>query len=138
MPVMRYFFFVGAALLALMFFSDAMLPKLPVADRTAAALDRPVIRIHTDRKWPAAVVFDTSIAASAPAIAPPQLAEIEAPAAVVPTEPRVRNALAQLEPAVTKKPEPKPHAKRRIAKSRVAPRTVVVALQPRSGFFGTW
>ena len=52
MPLARYFFFVGGVLLALLFISDAYLPKLPVADR--AYTDLPVIRIHSNRKWPAA------------------------------------------------------------------------------------
>ena len=33
MPLMRYFFFVGGVLLALLFIPDAVLPKFPVADR---------------------------------------------------------------------------------------------------------
>ena len=48
MPLARYFLFVGGVLLALLFLSDAYLPKLPAAER--ADTDLPVIRIHSDRK----------------------------------------------------------------------------------------
>jgi hypothetical protein len=140
MPLARYFFFVGGVLLALLFVVDAVLPKLPVADRTDT--DLPVIRIHSDRKWPERVVFDTSI----PTIIPPQTAKAEAvvpapaPVADVSAKVRVREAFAQFVPPDPKKPEPKLQRKRKIAKSRVAPPVVLVAQQPRFGFFdnGTW
>jgi hypothetical protein len=141
MPLARYFLYVGGVLLTLLFVSDAVLPKLPVADR--ADTDLPVIRIHSDRKWPARVVFDTNLPtiaapmakaeASIPAPLPPAVAEISAKA-------RVREAFAQL-PFDPKKPEAKPRPqKRRIARSRVAPPVMLVAQQPRFGFFdnGPW
>jgi len=68
MPLTRYFLLVGGVLLALLFVADAYLPKLPLADTANA--DLPVIRIHTDRKWPAPVVYDTSL----PTIVPAQTA----------------------------------------------------------------
>jgi hypothetical protein len=148
MPVARYFFYVGGVLLALLFISDAYLPKLPVADKAVA--DLPVIRINSDRKWPERVVFDTS----RPAINPTQTAKadasVPAPASVADAsaKARVREAFAQLQPADTqqlassepKKPEPKLQPKRKIAKKRVAPPTDQVAQQPQFGFFAnnTW
>jgi hypothetical protein len=140
MPLARYFFFVGGVLLALLFVVDAVLPKLPVADRTDT--DLPVIRIHSDRKWPERVVFDTSI----PTIIPPRTAKAEAvvpaPAPVpdVSAKVRVRETFAQFVPPDPKKPEPKLQRKRKIAKIRVVPPVVLVAQQPRFGFFdnGTW
>jgi hypothetical protein len=144
MPLARYFVFVGGVLLALLFVVDAVLPQLPAADanRTATAVDRSIIRIHSDRKWPERVVFDTSI----PTIIPPQTAKAEAvvpapaPVADVSAKVRVREAFAQFVPPDPKKPEPKLQRKRKIAKSRVAPPVVLVAQQPRFGFFdnGTW
>ena len=146
MPLARYFVFVGGVLLALLFVVDAVLPQLPAADanRTATAVDRSIIRIHSDRKWPERVVFDTSI----PTIVPAQAVNAEAvvpapvPAAVadVPAKVHVREAFAQLAPPEPKKPEPKLQRKRKIAKSHTAPPMVVVAQQPRFGFFdnGTW
>jgi hypothetical protein len=70
MPLARYFLFVGGVLLALLFISDAYLPKLPVVDMATTEL--PVIRIHSDRKWPERVVYDTSL----PTIIPAQIAHM--------------------------------------------------------------
>jgi hypothetical protein len=46
-------------LLALLFIADACLPKLPAAKATTDA-PPPAIRIHSERKWPERIVFDTS------------------------------------------------------------------------------
>jgi len=150
MPLARYFIYVGGVLLALLFISDAFLPKLPVAESVNA--DLPVIRIHSDRKWPERVVFDTSL----PTIVPAQLAKAQSsnqvPATTVadiPPKARVREAFAQLrssdvaqaQASDAKKPEPKPPHKRKIAKRHVAPPVMLVAQQPRFGFFNwnnTW
>jgi hypothetical protein len=135
MPLARYFLFVGGVLLALLFVSDAFLPKSPVADRSDTATELPAIRIHSDRKWPEPVVFDTSI----PTIVPAQTAKAEAvvrsPVADVSAKTRVREVFAQFVPPNPKKPEPKPQRKPKIAKSRVVPPMVMVAQQPRFGFF---
>jgi hypothetical protein len=48
---------------------------------------------------------------------------------------KTRDALAQLGPSDQKKPEPKLQRKRKIAKKHLAPPTVLVAQQPRFGFF---
>jgi hypothetical protein len=138
MPLARYFFFVGGALLALLLVFNAYGPQLPVADQTEAGGDLPVIRIHSDRKWPERVVFDTSMPAIAPA--KPETVAVPATIAAVSAGDRVRGAFAQFIPADAKKPEPKllpklPPPKRRIAKSRVNPPTVLAAQQPRFGFF---
>jgi hypothetical protein len=147
MPLARYFLFVGGVLLALLFISDAYLPQVPVA--VSANADLPVIRIHSDRKWPERVVFDTSVRA----VAPVQTAKVEAvapaPATVadISAKVRVRDAFAQLpfdpkqaQPSDPKKPEPKLQPKRRVAKRHVAPPTMLVAQQPQFGFFAnnTW
>lgn len=150
MPLARYFLFVGGALLALLFISDACFPKLPVADRADGGFDRATIRIHSDRKWPERVVFDTShpaivavAAAAAPASvpAPPPVADVSAGA-------HPRDAFAQLQPSDQKqarlsdpkKPDPNPQRKRKIAKRRAAPPVMLVAQQPQFGLFGnnTW
>ena len=65
LPLAQYCLRVGGVLLALLLALDAYLPKLPVADREYANL--PVIRIHSERKWPERIVFDTSLPASVPA-----------------------------------------------------------------------
>jgi len=149
MPLVRYFLFVGGVLLALLFISDAYLPNLPVADRDYAGVDKSIIRLHSDRKWPERVVFDTS----RPTEVPPQIASMAAsatapkPVADVSTTARTREALAQLpldpklaQLSATTRPEPKLQPKRKIAKRRAAPPMVLVAQQPQFGFFtnNTW
>jgi hypothetical protein len=155
MPVARYFLFVGAALLALLFVADAWLPKSPVTAVADAAVETPMIRIQSDRKWPERIVFDTSI----PTVSPVQTAAVvpvRAPAGVADVSAKVREAFAQLppsdakpsqqlQPAASKTPAPAPAApqKRKVAKKRVAPPMVLVAQQQQQrpfGFFGnnTW
>jgi hypothetical protein len=146
MPIARYFFFVGGVLLALLFISDAVLPQVAVADRAVA--DLPVIRIHSDRKWPERVVFDTSIRAVAPVQIAKAQADVPAPSTVADVSGKVRDAFAQLQPSDPKQlessypkmPDPKLAPKRKVAKKRVAPPTVLVAQHPQFGFFAsnTW
>ena len=143
MLLARYFLSVGGVLLALLFVADAVVPKMPAADtnRNDADIDKAVIRIHTDRKWPERVVFDTSMPTT---IVPAQTVKAEAvvppptPVADVSAKTRVREAFAQFVAPEPKKPEAKPQRKRKIAKSRVAPPMIQVAQQPRFGFFNTW
>ena len=59
MPLARYFLWVGGVLLALLFVADARLPALPVAEATTD-VPSPIIRIHSERKWPDRIVFDTN------------------------------------------------------------------------------
>src|SRR3984893_12093161 len=99
MPLARYFFYVGGVLLALLFISDAYLPKLPAAD--GVNTDLPVVWIHCDPKWPERGVFDTSL----PTLVPGPLAKtessIQGPARVadVPAKAGEREAFAQLRPS---------------------------------------
>lgn len=146
MPLARYFLFVGGALLTLLFIADAYLPKPPAVARVD--VDPPVIRIHSDRKWPERVVFDTSLptvmtAASANAqVSVPASATI----AKVSVDARVRDAFARLQPSYqkpaqlsdVKKMEPQP--KRKLARRRAASPRMLVAQQPPFGFFArnTW
>jgi hypothetical protein len=144
MPVLRYFLFVGGALLALLFAVDAFSPQTPVvvaATDASAAPENPSLRIRSDRKWPERIVFDTSM----PTIVPPaQTAATEvslpppAPAGEFTAKARVRESFAQFRPADdVSKPEAKPQPKRKIAKHRAAPQVAIVAQQPpRFGFFG--
>jgi hypothetical protein len=144
MPLARYFLFVGGALLALLLIVDACFPKLPVAHSADSGFDRATIRIHSDRKWPERVVFDTShptIVAAPVAVAQ---ASVPAPTASA----RTQDAFAQLQPSDRKqaqlsdpkKPEQKVPPKRRVAKRRPGPPVMLVAQQPQFSFFGnsTW
>ena len=65
MPLARYFLYVGGVLLTLVFILDACLTsQLPAIERSHA--NSPVIRIHSDRKWPERIVFDTALPTSFP------------------------------------------------------------------------
>jgi hypothetical protein len=150
MPLLRYFVFVGGALLALLLVSNAYLPKIPDEVRADSGFDRSVIRIHSDRKWPERIVFDTNQPTIVPAPAAITTASVQAPATVadVSAKARVREALAQLPPPAQtqaqlsdpKKPEKPAQRKRKIAKRRAAPPLMLVAQQPQFSLFGnnTW
>ena len=142
MPLARYFFFVGGALLALLFVADAYLPKLPAANVTDASADLSIIRIQSDRKWPERVVFDTSVPATSP-VQTAAAVPAKAPAAVADGSTKVREAYAQLQPSdlaqsqpsAAKTPAPAVHRKRKIAKKHGAPPMMLVAQQRPFGFF---
>lgn len=69
MPLLRYFGFVGSALLLLLFGLNWYLPQLAV-EPVGAVTDRPVIRISSIETLPERVVIDTSL----PTIVPPPTA----------------------------------------------------------------
>lgn len=98
MPLLRYFVFVGGALLALLFVSDAVLPQVPLPSTLNSGSDLPAVRIHSDRKWPERVVFDTS----APTVGAVTIAKTAAPGqpmlADLSMKARIRAAFAQLPP----------------------------------------
>jgi len=60
MPLLRYFIFVGGSLLALLLVVNATLPAEPLQETPTSGSDLPPVRIHSDRKLPDRVVFDTS------------------------------------------------------------------------------
>jgi hypothetical protein len=113
MPIGRYFLFVGSVLLGLLFLSDRYFPE-QIAPSARADIDRSVIRVHSRHKWPAAVVYDTSL----PTIVPPV-----AVAGVSPARPP-REAFAQLPPA------PRP-ARVQVAEALPKPVAVKRAAKPR-------
>jgi hypothetical protein len=139
MPVARYFLFVGGVLLALLFLVDAGSPKLPVAAATTAATDLAAQRIRSDQKWPERIVFDTTLPTIVPA--EPAKTEASAPASTTTAEisakARVRETFAQFRPVDEKKPEAKLPPKRKVARRHASPPMVLVAQQPRFGFFDT-
>jgi hypothetical protein len=141
MPVRQYFYCVGGVLLAVLFILDAWFPKPPVVEKAPANL--PIIRIHSDRKWPERVVYDTSL----PTIVPTSIAsaEVPAPEAIggAPSGTRVREVFAMLkEPAgepqaaKAKVQEPKPVRQSKLARRRApAPRYAMVR-HPQFGWSG--
>jgi hypothetical protein len=67
MPLLKYFGFVGTALLLLLLGLNWLLPELK-AESIRADIDKSVIRISSIEKLPARAVYDTSL----PTIASPQ------------------------------------------------------------------
>lgn len=141
MPVIRYFVFVGGALLALLLAIDLFAPPQPVvAGQAAASIDKTVVRIRSDQKPPERVVYDTSL----PTIVPPTVTAAVAPpvppaAAAAEAQAKVRDTFAQFVPEA-KKPEAAVPQKRKIARVRpvhpAQPPQVRVAQQSQFGFFG--
>jgi hypothetical protein len=138
MPVARYFVWVGGVLLALLFIADACLPELPAGKAIDAS--RPVIRIHSERKWPERIVFDTSAPMPhvAAAVGSLQVKHDET-AAIIPD--RAREALAQLQSpnstetqAKRKKQETRPLQK--LARRHVARPPPGFARWPQYAWFG--
>ena len=161
MPVLRYFLFVGGALLALLFGTAMLVPQTELPRVVAASnADMPPIRIRSDRKLPERVVFDTA----QPVVAPSVVAAAQPEAPVAPQLDKAaaaRDSYAELvtpeaKPAAARTPVKKAEArearpaKRRVARSRsygpspydrygYANRPMVVAQQPHFGWFGnTW
>jgi hypothetical protein len=153
MPLLRYFAFVGGALLVLLLILNAYLPGTPdnaylpkTPDEVRAAdsgFDKSTIRIHSETKWPERVVFDTNQPTIVPAAA---IASVQAPARVadVSAKAHVREAFAQLPPSDhtqaqlsdPKKPEKPVQRKRKIAKRHPGPPVMMVAQQRQFNLFG--
>lgn len=124
MPLAAYFRNVGAALLALLWILDFYLPGSTGVQRSSA--DPPVIRIHSDRKWPERLVFDTtqvSIAAAAPGPwdmnppAPPAAREMPTDAA---RKSGTHNALARTSSRDSRRVASVEHRKRQVTARYVA------------------
>jgi hypothetical protein len=126
-------------LVALIYVSGWTLPALPTAESASFGTEKSFLKIDSDRKWPERIVFDASIPTSVPVqtATAEEASAPEATAAAADVSPKAREAFAQLGPSDPKKPEPKPHPKRKVAKKQVAPPRVLVAEQPRFGFFGS-
>jgi hypothetical protein len=149
MPLLRYFIFVGGSLLALLFVVNATLPAEPLQESPTSGSDLPPVRIHSDRKFPDRVVFDTSAALpgqvrAAPVVVAqakpqPQVAiRVQAPVPPAMVEmsakARVREAFAQLpqedgasQPTMTDMatvvvPEPKMYPARQPVKRKLVAR----------------
>ena len=125
MSLWRYFAFTGSALLAMLFLADWYLPKLS-AEPARAGVDKTVIRIHSSRQWPEAIVFDTNRPTITPGLVAAEAAPLETPMA----EKAPREAFAQLAPtppvraaaaaAVPRKVASRHHARTRAPVRRLA------------------
>jgi hypothetical protein len=143
MPLVRYFVWVGSVLLALLFIADVSLPNLP-AGKTTTDRPSPAIRIHSERKWPERIVFDTSapmprVATDASSV---QGNPVQQTAAVIPDRAREAQARLQISDVVQitagspKKQEARAQRQQKIAKRRVARPVLRVARQPQYAWFG--
>jgi hypothetical protein len=141
MPLMRYFLFVGGALLALMLVVNAFLPTPPAVKNPQQAADLSVIRIHSNQKWPERVVFDTARPTITPAPAPAAVvAQAPLPPKTVVAEPaktQVREAYAQMRPRTNEPRNVEPKRKRKsVAKNNYELPRMVVAQQRPTFFVG--
>lgn len=147
MPLMRYFMYVGGALLALLLIANICLPTPPVPQKSQSATDLSVVRIHSDQKWPERVVFDTTRPTITPAPAPAAVvAEAPQPpqpktTAADPAKGHMREAYAQMRPNPGDPRSAEPKRKRRtVAKNYnynyYGQQRIVVAQQPPVLFFG--
>jgi len=146
MPLAAYFWKVGAVLLALLFVADFWLPRAPTVDQAAA--DRPAIRIHSDRKWPERIVFDTRspvIVAAATVGEATEVAtssDVAEPLVPVAQSPAVANSFAMLPKPGTRPPETVDRKRRKMwrvaARQRrnVQPQMILAARQGQFGWFG--
>lgn len=165
MPLLRYFLYVGGALLSLILIANVVLPQEPLSGTLTSATELPPVRIKSDRKLPERIVFDTSSTvaiAPVPVLTAPKVAALAAPApaptvtAEISAKARVREAFAQLPPS-EEVSEPKMEQMARVVvheprmyRVRQAPRRVaaprpyaphplaMVAQQPHFGSFETW
>lgn len=142
MPVLRYFLFVGGALLALLFAIDYVVPQQAVATvQSAPSIDKTIVRIRSDQKPPERVVYDTSLPTIVAPVEKVQVATAPVPpvATDVTAQARVRDTFAQFVPSEAKKLEPQVQRKRKVAKNRSAP-PLRLAQQSQFGLFGhsTW
>ena len=137
MPWVRYFVFIGGALLALLFVADTFSAKEVGVEAQAAAIERSPLRIQSDQRWPERIVIDTT----QPTIVPPPAVESAvAPKAVadIDTTTASLEAFAQLQaPAQT--PETNNITRPQVKKRKVAKvqrhRAVASAQQNTFDFF---
>ncbi|MBR0716037.1 hypothetical protein [Bradyrhizobium liaoningense] len=150
MPILRYFVYVGGALLVLLFGVNLVLPQAAHVETVASEAsisDAPMIRIRSERKLPERVVLDTS----QPTVVPVKTAEVTAsnqPAqtsqsqalADLSAKARVRDTFAQFTPepkadaAAGKKGEVKPQVAQAAPQSAPSPKHKVArsrSMQPQ-------
>jgi hypothetical protein len=134
MPLARYFLFVGAALLALVFAADVYLPKSPSTEVPNARVDLSTVRIRSDHKWPERVEIDTTLPTITHPAAPMRVVNIPpAKASEETAKAQVRDALAEAHPADSNRPKRK---HRTIARGYYGSPPIRLAQQPQFGFYG--
>jgi hypothetical protein len=123
-PLVRYFLFVGSALLVLLFLANWYWPAASAVvteddQAQVTSADKAILRIRSAQKWPQKIVFDTSTPIDVPP--PAGVAIIPPPAPVMAVLPAsALNARAEIKPATPV---------RKTARRRV-PRPEAVAAYP--------
>ena len=128
MSLAGYFGNVGAALLALLWIADFYLPRPDVV--RSAVVDQPTIRIHSDRKWPEPVVFDTSTPVASTSLA---ASDRNIEASLAAAAPPASSALAKAGDALAMLPRtgsPGPESAQERRQSKVAARPVRKKARP--------
>ena len=145
MPLGRYFLLMGGALLMALLVAGAYLRSPPVVEQVETR--QPKIRIHSDKKLPERVVFDTSMPAVSHPVNP-MTAETEPPSGPLSADDlsaKARQAFATLQSSDTskaklaelKRPEFKTSPSRRseTRKRAPTPRKIRLARQPQFDWF---
>ena len=102
LPLQRYFLFAGGGLLILLFATDWVVPP-PRVEHVKSEVRLPVIRIHSERKGPEAVVFDTT---QPTFVAPVEQDGAATPRAVASTEATATEAVVELSDLPPESAEP--------------------------------
>ncbi len=123
--------------MALLIAFDLFSPKAAadIGIHSGGNVDKSIVRIKSEQKWPERVVFDTT----QPTVAPKPVQTAQAPVAPEAAPEftagaRVRETFAQFVPAEPKKPEVTTAKKRKVARTSTG-QPLRFAQQP--GFFGT-
>jgi len=145
MPLGRYFLLMGGALLMVLLVAGAYLPSPPVVEQVETR--QPKIRIHSDKRLPERVGFDTSMPAVSHPVNP-MTAETEPPSSPLSADDlsaKARQAFARLQSSDTskaklaelKRPEFKTSPSRRseTRKRAPTPRKIRLARQPQFDWF---
>jgi hypothetical protein len=136
--MIRYFLFVGGALLTLLFIANVYLPS--ASNETRNENHRVEIDVKSDKKWPEKVVYDTTL----PTLPPPPSEDLtDVPTAVQPSDATIAssgNAMAQIIPApfIEKRKISAPAA-RKLRMSRKSYRPILAERRPpMDDFFSGW
>jgi len=108
MPLVRYFVFTSGMLLGLLLLLGWYLPESP-APADTPDIDRSIIRIHSNRKWPEAIKIDTSVPIVVTAPAATEM-PVAATGASKPDTPAAGVLPANIKDAYASEPAPTHHA----------------------------
>jgi hypothetical protein len=130
--LVRYFFYAGSALLALLLISNWYWPAPAVVTTDDQAqqtsMDKAILRIRSAQKWPKRIVFDTNI----PTIVPPPTIVAKAPS----PPPPFKTAEALNNSELTAHAEAKPEEAKAPARKVAAARHRIY--RPATPQFGTY